>query len=160
MSLDKIINHIIETCQKEERRTKAMRLSEFKFERSARDLIEPSKRCAEYHRSREEHYTKELENAERNLKENGISVEVYDSRSNTYYGCTGSIVSGAMAGTSMLQPRVDQKCMDAVKNAKEKMIEHRDLATKYEKYIRAFTCAPESKIELGVEDVNFFRLKG
>ena len=57
------------------------------------------------------------------------------------------------------QPRVDQKLMDAVKNAKAKMLEHRDKAWQYEKYARAFALSPDTRMRLSVEEVYYFGLE-
>lgn len=135
--------------------------ADFWAEKRAGDLVEPSKKRALRHRESEKEYTTKLEEAEKELKEKGISVEVYDSVSQTYQSY-GNIVSGAFTNVppsqQNFQPRVDQKLMDAVKNAKSKMLEHREWAKTYEKYARAFALNPDFMVKLSVEDIHYFRL--
>ncbi len=125
-------------------------------------LIEPSKKKAQKHREREQEWTKRLEEAEKELREKGITVDVYDSATQTYMHTNVTpVMSGAISnvGTQQFQPRVDQKLMDNVKNAKNKMMEHRNKAEQYEKYARAFAFGPDREIKLTVEDIHYFGLE-
>lgn len=139
----------------------------------AASIVEPARKKAAHHREREKHYTKQLEIAEKELREKGISIEVYDQTTGTYqnYGAitSGSIASGQIGsfnvggGTAnitqqVFQPRVDQKLLDPVKNATTKMLDHRKRADDYERYARAFSLAPERLIRLGIADVHYFGL--
>jgi hypothetical protein len=123
-------------------------------------LVEPSRKKAERHRERERDWIKKLEDAEKELREKGVSVEVYDQNAGTYLN-TAILASGAIgAQTQMFQPRVDQKLLDNVKHAKAKMLEHRSKAEQYEKYARAFALDKERKVRLSVEDIHYFGLEG
>lgn len=153
MSLDKLVENMIETVRNEERRNKAMPLNNFKFERDAKALIEPAKNCAAHHRKREKHYMSVLDDAEKVLREKGVTIEAVNN--------SGSLASGSMYGASSnLQPKIDSTMLEAVKNAKSKVLEHRSAAEGYERYARAFTCCPRStQVELRLEDVYYFRLE-
>lgn len=123
-------------------------------------LIEPAKKKVEQHRAREQHYTERLAEAEKELREKGVSVELFDLNTGTYREFSGSVCSGNISvPTQNFQPRIDQKLMDNVKNAKNKMMEHRDKAMGYEKYARAFSQAKEREIRLTVEDIHYFGLE-
>jgi hypothetical protein len=134
-------------------------LCNFKFERQAKSLIEPARKCGAYHRSRESYYVKELEKAERELRDKGVSVEVWNPEMGAHM-TYASLTSGSMGGSQKFEAKIDQKLLDAVTVAKTKMIEHRKKAESYEKYARAFNCAPEVKVELTVEDCDLFKLEG
>lgn len=171
MSLDKLINYVIEVARKEERRDKAMPLSDFKFERQAKQLIAPVKSCGIHHREREKFYTEQLEKAEKKLREEGVSVEIVDPKTGVSFGQMGSLVSGSISVSQFenytntinlpkFQPKINQDLLQSVEKAKTKMLEHRSKAERYEKLARAFACCPtDAKVELTVEDVSFFRLE-
>lgn len=160
MSLDKLVNQLIEAARNEERAAKAQPLYQFRIIRKAGDLIKPCQQRAAHHRDREKFYTGELEKAEKKLRDEGVSVDVTDMATGISYGHTGTVVSGAMVGTSQLQAKIDQTLLDAVKRAKSSMIDHREKAEKYEKFARAFGCCPGLEVELTVDEVHFFRLEG
>lgn len=124
------------------------------------ELIAPCRTKAIHHREREKYYTTRLEECEKELKEKGVSVDVYDTNTGTYLNTQNIICSGAITGgqTQQFQPRIDQKLLDAVKNAKSRMLDHRDKAVQYEKYARAFTMNPEFTVRLDVEQVTYFGL--
>ncbi len=172
--LDQLVSHLIETARKEEanrnKKEGVMTLQSFKFEKLAKELVVPARKCAEHHRSRERHYTQELEKAEAILREKGISMEVVDPRTGFSVASVGSVCSGAVSlgyeasnnpnYAPKFQPRVDQGLLGDVERAKTKMLDHGKKAEQYEKYARAFICCPpEAKIELSIEDVHFFRLE-
>ena len=168
MSVDRFVDFLIEKVREEERRDKPRSLSSFSFDRSAKSLIKPAQERARHHRTREEYYTRELEYAEKNLREKGISMEVIDPNTGFGYG-SGSVCSGAISvgnttnyPTSLpkFQPKINQDMLGAVERAKTKMLEHRGRAEGYEKYARAFLCCPpDMKVLLTVEDIFFFRLE-
>jgi hypothetical protein len=171
MSIEKLLNFVVESVRRDEayKAEKAREIevpnrpvppSAFWSDVPAGRLIEPSRKNGEYHREREKWWTNKLEDAEIKLKEEGVSIQVYDSAAGTYdYSniCSGAITGGA---TQNFQPRVDQKMLDNVKNAKSKMLEHRGKAEQYEKYARAFAVGPDRLIRLTVEDIHYFRLEG
>lgn len=141
--------------------TKPVYLCNVKIRRKAIDLVDPCRKCAEYHRTREKHYVTKLEEAEKELKEKGITLEaVVDQTGNISYN---AISSGAMGLISSQQgnltARIDPKLLDAVKQAKNKVLEHQKNATQFEKYLRTFKLAPDTlTLELSVEDIAYFRL--
>ena len=142
-------------------RKRAFAPTAFSILKQAHELIEPCVVKALHHRSREEYYTEQLEEAEVELREKGISVEVYDQSTQSYFNpghiCSGNITGGM---TQNFQPRVDQKLLDAVKYNKSKMLEHRGKAESYEKYRSAFACGLQSWVRLTIEDIHFFGLGG
>lgn len=58
-------------------------LGEFWAARTAGDLVAPCRKKASHHREREQFYTKALEEAEVELREKGLSIEVYDPSTGT-----------------------------------------------------------------------------
>jgi hypothetical protein len=160
MSVERLVNLMTEFLVSEERKNKPCGLGNFTFERTARQLVGPATERAVHHRKREDHYTVELEKAERELREKGVTVEVYDQGTGTSLSYSNSICSGNVTGMQQnFQPKIDQRLLDLVKNAKNKMLEHRSNAERYEKFSRAFACAPDTKVTLTVEDAHFFRLE-
>lgn len=155
----KMVDFAIESARKEEQKHKP--LSGFRVVREARFLVGPAKKNAAHHREREKHYCGELEKAEVKLRTDGVTVKVWDpSKGYNLQTPSGGIGSGAIGNTgAQFQAQMDQGMMDAVRNAKDKMIEHRQEAEKFEKYARAFACAPTTTIELTVEDVHLFKLE-
>lgn len=133
----------------------------FKVDKQARELIKPCERCALHHRTRETHYIRKLEEAETKLRAEGVSVDVFDSTTGTYMNPANAICSGNVTGalTQQFQPRIDQRMLDDVKNAKAKMLEHRGKAEQYEQYLRAFRQAPQQWLRLNINDITFFRLE-
>lgn len=161
MVIDKFVNFMIEAALREEKsRNKSNYLREFTVERSAKSLVTPASKLEKHHRGREKHYTKILQDAEKELREKGISVELYDPLIGAVQTVPFNLASGSISNSaSSFQPKIDSKLLDAVKNAKAKMFEHRNKAETYEKFARAFKCAnPQFKIKLSVEDVHFFQL--
>lgn len=164
MSIDRLVSHLIDLSNREAS-SKATYLSGFTILRKAGSLIEPARKVAEHHRDRERHYTQTLEIAEKKLRDEGITVEMIDQK--TGYAYQGSICSGNIAmpggmGAQNLpkfQPKVDQDLMGKVETAKVKMLEHREKAERFEKYARAFACAPHTEVTLNVEEVHQFRLE-
>lgn len=132
----------------------------------AQDLILPCERKARHHRQREQYWCKQLEEAEKELKEKGIQLDVYDSRSSTYVGSVGSVCSGALLSgsigspTQSFQPRVDQKLLDNVKNCKNKLIEHRDKAMEYERLATGYSYNPMFTFRLTVKEIEYYGLGG
>lgn len=173
MNIDKIFDFVVAASKKEvedkwskieeERKKNVYSPSAFKVWREASTLVDPCKKCASHHREREKHYTLALEVAEKELREKGVSVEVYDQTVGAYnYNMAQCMSSGAMTGstTQNFQPRVDQKLLDIVKMNKSKMLDHRSKAEAYERYGRAFSLAEDGqKIELSIEDISYFRLE-
>ena len=159
MALDKLIDHLISLSNSDRDSRRATPLGSLKIERTAGALRTPTQRCLEYHRGREEFYTGELEKAEKDLRENGISLDAIDQLTGMVY--QGHIASGAINSNQVnFQPRVDQKLLDRVKRAKDKMLEHRNKAVEYEKWLRVFRCAPaDYRIELTTNEVTYFRLE-
>lgn len=166
MSLDKLVNHLIELSLTEEHKNDPMHLHAFKVEKLARELVEPARKKAEHHREREKYYTTKLEEAEKKLKEEGITIEAIDPK--TGFAVYGDIASGNIqsnfnnAGGNIpkFQPKIDQGMLGDVETAKTKMIDHRNKAEKYEKWVRAFSvCSSDTKVYLTVEDIYFFRLE-
>lgn len=168
MSLDKLIGYALESVRAEVRKQeekKSVRLGAFSIERKAGDLIDSSKRRAQQHREREQHYTARLGEAEKELREKGVSVEVWDPSMGTLdfsnVIASGSITSGSITSHgTRFQPKIDQTLLDRVKQAKTKMLDHRNKAEQYEKYARMFSCNPNGLVELSIEDVHYFRLEG
>lgn len=129
---------------------------------SAKQLIEPCKAKAKRRRESEAEWTKKLEEAEKELREKGVSVELVDHTGtiNVYQNilASGCISPGYTGQQQNFQPQVDQKLLGAVKTAKAKMLEKRGEAVQYEKYARAFSVAPDRPIILSVDDVSYFGL--
>ncbi len=180
--LDTLVAHLVDTANKETQRVreialkeeqrlkeKPMPLSTLRFEKEARTLIQPARKCAEHHRAREQFYVKELEEREAILRERGVTMEAVDPRTGfaaTNVGCiaSGAISYGNIGNAGMAVPkfqaRVDQSLLGDVERAKNKMIDHGKKAEQFEKYARAFACLPpNTKIELSMEDVHTFRLE-
>lgn len=130
-------------------------------ERTVGSLVTPARKQGAYHREREKFYTKELERAEAELREKGISLEAFDSFANAYQHLNmNTLCSGSFSLPSQtLQPRVDQKLLEAVKSAKDKMLSHRQRAEQYEKYARMFSVCPNEVVRLSTDDVHYFRLE-
>lgn len=161
-SFDDLRAYVEQQVRLEEERklSKGISIGEFRVERTARQLIVPSRLRAEHHRERERHYTKELEAAEKVLREEGVSIEVTDPAMGTSTSFH-SVASGAIYNPQQrFQPQINQTMMDAVTRAKTKMLEHRGKAETFEKYARAFACAPNVKLELTIEEVFMFQLEG
>lgn len=171
MGLDKIVEQMLEAVRQQERAMKPTTLTAFRVVCTAGDLATPCQRLATYHRSREEFYTTELERAEKRLREEGVSFDVY----NPSTGMTLPILSGSIGSGSIsmgyftsphihqhqfpqYQPRIDERLKAAVDNAKTKMLEHRNKAGWFEKHQHAFSLSPTTKIELTVDEVNMFKL--
>lgn len=172
MFSDKIFDFIVNSIRSEEQnkqreiqraneKTDPLPKERFWLDREAGSLVDPSKKKAEKHREREKHYISELEKAEKDLKENGVSIEAYDQANRIYVpGASGGICSGAISNVvTNYQPRVDQRLVDNVNSAKSKMLEHRGKAEMYEKYARAFALDPKRLIRLTVEDVAYFGIE-
>ncbi len=125
------------------------------------ELIEPCRKKATHHREREAYWTGSLEIAEIELREKGVSVEVYDQQSQTYMNMNTHVSSGGLTGniTQNFQPRVDPKMLDNVKNCKNKMLEHREKAIQYEKLARAFSFNPAFRVRLTIDDIHYFGLE-
>lgn len=165
--LDDLVAFLIKNTEeklkqdKEDKEAKGMSLGGFRFPKLAKDLVEPARLRAEHHRAREKHYVEELAVAEKELREKGVSVEVFDQATSTYMNQANIIASGNIqTHSAVFQPRIDQRLLDSVKNAKSKMLSHRSSAEQYEKYARAFACCPlGAKVDLGVEDVHYFKLE-
>lgn len=64
--------------EEEERNKKIFSPSQLYLEKEASSLAPSCKKCAIHHREREAHYVTELENAEKELREKGVSMEMYD----------------------------------------------------------------------------------
>lgn len=159
--LDKLVQELINGARRDQDRDKPVPLVAFRVERLARDLIEPSWAKANHHRDREKYYTGELETAEKDLREKGISVEAYDQIGQLSQQNYENVFSGNITGPQVtFAPKIDQTMLDKVKRAKEKMLEHRGDAKGYERYARAFACAPNAKLELTVSEVDYFGLEG
>lgn len=169
---DKLLEFVVNAVRSEEQRkheklkevedkTKAIYPASFTVEVAAGALIEPSRKNGKFHREREKYYSDELEKSETELREKGITIDVFDQQSQSYMNY-GVIVSGALpssnANQQVFQPRVDQKLMDNVKHAKSKMLEHRGKAEQFEKYVRAFQLDRNRLIKLTIEEVHYFRL--
>jgi hypothetical protein len=165
MGFDQLVNKLITLAIEDEKKDKAQMPSFFKFERRAKDLIPNCKANAIHHREREKFHTANLEKAEAELKEKGITIEAIDPK--TGFAFEGSVMSGNMqyAATSNLSqmpkftPRIDQTMLASVERSKTKMLEHRGKAEQFEKYARAFSCAPDLLVELTVDDCHYFRLE-
>lgn len=171
MSFDKILDFVVNAVRSEERAkyekqaeaeapTKPIYMNHFYVVKRAGELVKPSKTKAEHHREREKHYIDKLAEAEKELREKGVSVEAYDPTQNAYLqGSMQNVTSGAMTNVNtQFQPRIDQTLLDNVKTTKNKMLEHRSAAEQAEKWARAFSQAPEKEIRLSVEDIHYFRL--
>jgi hypothetical protein len=171
MDISKIFDFVVEAVRKEEReknrvreeqesRTRPLVPSQFWIVVQAESLVGPSKKKAIHHREREKVWIEKLQEAEKDLREKGVSIEVFDQQSQTFSNFSGSLVSGAIGSTAQnFQPRVDQKYMDAVKNAKEKMLFHRNKAVDYERYAIAFPLDPLREIKLTICDIDYFGLE-
>lgn len=165
-----MVSHLIETAKKEELRekNKLMNLCTLKVEKEAGTLVGPAKKCAAHHRSREKFYVKELEKAEAELKEKGVTVEAIDPRTGFAAVGAGMVASGAIAYGNNLNPsnvpryetRVDPVLQGNVERAKNKMLDHGQKAEKFEKFARMFSVLPvKTKVELSLEDVHLLRLE-
>lgn len=123
-------------------------------------LVAPCQKKAAHHRTREKFYVERLEVAEKELREKGVSMEVFDSAVGGYANTLTYLCSGSIAPTQNFQPRVDQRYLDAVKWAKAKMLEHKGKAETYEKYAVAYSFNPTFSLKLDVEAINFYGLGG
>lgn len=175
MSLDKILNFVVEAARREERRVnppEAKQPAYFAFTRKARDLVGAAKGREKHHRERETHYTGLLEIAETKLRAEGLTVEVIDPSTGFAMNVgSGSIGSGQInfggsasppSHSSMpkFQAKINQDLLGIVEKAKTKMLEHRAAALKFGKYARAFACCPpDHEVLLSVEDVHEFQLE-
>jgi len=158
--MDKLINYLIEAARKEERKdNESVTLGNFRVNKKAGELIGSCRKNGEHHRKREQFYTKELEIAERVLKEKGVTVEVFDAVKGYYTQvASGAIGSGGLGVQQNFQAKIDQVMLDAVKKAKDKMLEHREKAEGFERYAKAFSLNAEEIIRLSVTDIEYFKL--
>lgn len=130
----------------------------FTVTRPAGELVQSCRVKVAHHREREKHYITKLEEAEKKLRDEGVSMDVFDSSTGTFMGYQ-HVASGNLGIPQQnFQPRIDQGMLDSVKNNKNKMLEHRGKAEDYDRYARAFTCGPEQLVKLSVADVTYFGL--
>ena len=162
---DKVLDFVVNAVRQQEliryedeRSKDPVPPSLFSVTRPAGELVQPCWIKAAHHREREKHYVAKLEEAEKKLREEGVSMEVFDSSTGTFLGYQ-NVASGNLGIPQQnFQPRIDQGMLDAVKNNKNKMLEHRSKAEDYERYARAFACGPEQLVKLSVADVTYFGL--
>lgn len=171
---DQLLDFVIDSVRKEEQRKaddlrkqqedqrKCCPLGMIRVEYAARDIVEPSKKCAKYHRERQTYYVKHLEEAEKKLRESGVKFDMIERSTGNMLGYTGNITSGSMsnAGPSAeFGAVVDKAMLAAVKHSAEKVHDHETKAIAYEKYARVFAlCSEEQKVSLNLEEVHYFRL--
>lgn len=168
-----ILDYVVSTSKAEECRRlqddwatekKGYPYTQFFVDLKAGDLVDPCTKLTKYHRSRQGHYTKQLENAEKVLKEIGLSMEVVDPRTGFSLVESGAIYSGDIYSPTQpsyapkFQPKVNQELLGNVERAKTKMLDHGTKADNYEKLARAFKINPEFVVRLNTEDIHFFRL--
>ena len=171
---DKLLDFVINSVRAEEKAKQdklqeqqsldhkiARPVGQFFATMTAWSLIEPCKKKAAHHREREQAWTKKLEEAEAELREKGISLDVYDSTTGTYLN-NNMVASGLITGVAnqQFQPRVDQKLMDGVRSCKQKMLDHREKAIFFEKHARAFAINPDFTVKLTIEDCHTYGLEG
>lgn len=168
---DKLLDFVVNAVRQEERRKaedkerqedpkRPVTPWQFTIIKEAGELVSALKEKMVYHKEREQKWTLALEEAEKKLREEGISLEAFDTVAHQYQSY-GSIASGCInSNTSHIQPQpqVDQKLLGDVKHAKERMLYHRGEAEKAEKLARAYSQDPTKEIRLGVEDIHYFRL--
>lgn len=166
----KVFDFVVDAVRKDElrkyedeRKKDAKHYNGFYAEKKAGELVESCKKQATRCREREKYYTTELEVAEKELRDKGITMQAVDPNTGFSYVNTGNICSGAMTGVSphnipKFQPQIDQGMLGAVERAKTKMVEHRSRAEVYEKQARAFAINPDFLVRLSVDDIYYFRL--
>lgn len=167
---DKIFDFIVASVRKEEdNKQKAKNsvepvyASQFTVDKMAGDLVEPSRKKAQYHRERELEHTKKLELAEVELREKGVTTSAIDPNTGFSYSNTGSVCSGAISNfgggkAPQFQAIIDQTLLGNVERAKNKMLEHRQKADQYAKYARAFALGRDRLVRLSIDDITYFGL--
>jgi hypothetical protein len=170
---DKLLDFVVSSVRQQEQdkfaklnekwdASRPVTLSEFWADIEAGSLIPTCKKKAHHHRNREKVWIDKLAEAEKKLREEGVDLDVYDTASQTYanYSNVGHLASGAIGSyTQQFQPRVHPVLLDACKNAKTKMLDHRTKAEGYEKWARIFSVAPERKLRLTGNDIDYFGLE-
>lgn len=168
--MDRIINLILAGYEAElKRRDKnedRMYPATFQIEILAGKLVGPTRRRFEHHKARESHYQEQLNEAEKELREKGVSIEVTEDpqRPGTYNICVSGSMGGqqSLAGSenAKLQAVLDPKLLEAVKKAKGKVIHHLKEKTFFENQLRAFRLAPpDLKLTLTTTDIDRYKLE-
>jgi hypothetical protein len=67
-------------------------------------------------------------------------------------------IASAPSNLPKFQPKVDQDMLNRVERAKNKMLEHRGKAERYEQLACAFAVNPDFTVKLSVEDITYFGL--
>lgn len=162
MSIERLINHLIDRDREKEKDRKGpMPLCSFRVTRTSKDLVRPATERAVHHRNREKFYQGELEKAEVELKEKGVTVEAVEQAQAmlTASSLASGSVFGPSSATATLQAKIDPKLLDNVKKAKAKVHEHKEKAERYERWARAFALQQDIILDLTPEDAEFFRLE-
>lgn len=153
----KVLEFIVNAVRREERdRADAVpTVHGLSVKKSVGELIAPTRKCVQHHRQREMYWIGKLTEAEKKLREDGVTVE-YDA--NGQYA--NSLISGSMYGPSgELTAKIDNQLLDVVKRAKASVLSHRTSAEGYERHLQMFLCCdPATIISLAATDVAYFRL--
>lgn len=159
-ALDRLVNQLICDAEAERLRDQSVPLSQFTIQRRARDLAPFAEARAVHHREREAHYTKELAEAEKKLKSEGITMMVRDQGTGLSYSVQNVLASGGpIAPGNVFQPQVNQEMLQAVERVKAKVLEHRGKAQHFAGQARILGLAhPGQMIELTVADVESLQL--
>jgi len=159
IGLEALVNRLLNEATNGSEKER-LRLHHFSVIKKAKELIAPCRKQMDHHREREKFYTTELENSEKELREKGVNMEAFDP--NKGYGTPFSnmpIASGNVSNAGVIfRPQIDQRLMDVVNRNKSKMLEHRDEAVKFEKYLMAFSCNPNETLRLDVNEIWMFKL--
>ncbi len=125
------------------------------FKYQVEDLLVPCTERINHHKERETHYETELAAAEKDLRENGITMKEN----------LASLISGNITGLShQHQPTFDQTKVQRINDCKQKLCDHRNRIVEYTKWLNAFKVAlatgkeTAKTIELCCDDVEFFHL--
>ena len=96
-----------------------------------------------YHRKRGEFWANERENAERELRDNGISLKQF-----------------SVTGGTRTQATLDESMAERVTECQQKQREHADSFNRFVAYRAMFALLKGNELELTADDVLYFNIEG
>ena len=114
---------------------------DFEFLGSA--LIKPCQKRLDYHKKREDHWTKEAKATEDQIRAKGVSLEER--------GITGGV---------RFEARVDTVLGERLGEQRGKLEKHRKLREQYEGFAHEFERTPNRTFALKISDMRFFGIVG
>lgn len=112
----------------------------WEYEYTGSEIIEAVKDKVDYHAERLNFWTKEKLKCEKELKENGVSIEGYD-----------------VTGGRRYEAKLDNSLANRYTEAWDKCESHGNMMDKFHSYLRALEHNPPTKVYyLNLDDVEFF----